>query len=309
MDISLVQEKSFGRSKYWLLTINDAMDFCFSKFMKSKDQMSATMVSLIQDLKNEEGIVVKKICCDNAGENIAFQQNTKKEGLGLNFEFTAHVTPQQNGRVKCKFATLFRRVWLMLNLAGLVGTSKDLHKGLWAECADTTTKMENVVVKSDKEPPYCQFLRRTLCLFICFKHLERLASFMMPRKINGKLKNQGMIGMFVSHAANHARDKFEMLNLKTKRIWQSQDVWWIAPSLLAYTTLQLDCIKAGKNKDDDDDDDPSLKMQPIAATNHLPLVNQEDANNDVDNNALDDHNDAPDEDYDALDEDDDHPPV
>jgi len=49
--------------------------------MKSKDQMSATMVSLIQDLKNEEGIVIKKICCNNAGENIAFQQNTKKEGL------------------------------------------------------------------------------------------------------------------------------------------------------------------------------------------------------------------------------------
>ena len=104
---------------------------------------------------------------------------------------------------------------------------------------------------------------------------------MMPRKINGKLKNQGMIGMFVSYAASHARDKFKMLNLKTKRIWQSQDVWWIAPSLLAYTTLQLDCIKAGKNKDDDDDD-PLLKKQPIATTNHLPLVNQEDANNDVD---------------------------
>jgi len=46
MDISSVQEKSFGGSKYWLLAINYAMDFCFSKFLKTKDQTSNAMISL-----------------------------------------------------------------------------------------------------------------------------------------------------------------------------------------------------------------------------------------------------------------------
>jgi len=54
---------------------------------------------------------VKKIRCNNSGENVVFQAKAKREGLGLNFEFTAHQTPQQNRQVECKFATLFGRVW------------------------------------------------------------------------------------------------------------------------------------------------------------------------------------------------------
>jgi len=42
-----------------------------------------------------ENIVVRKIQCDNLGKNVAFQATAKEEGLGLNFEFTAHQTPQQ----------------------------------------------------------------------------------------------------------------------------------------------------------------------------------------------------------------------
>jgi len=62
-----------------------------------------------------------KIRCDNFGENVAFQAKAKKEGLGLNFKYMACQTLQQNGRVKRKFATIFGRVLLMLNSAGLTG--------------------------------------------------------------------------------------------------------------------------------------------------------------------------------------------
>jgi len=62
--------------------------------------------------------------------------------------------------------------------------------------------------------------------------------------------------MFVGYAANDAGDAFKMLNLETKRIWQCQDVWWITPSLLAYTALQLAQMKARKNYEHDFDDKP-----------------------------------------------------
>jgi len=42
-------------------------------------------------------MIVKKIQCNNSGENIAFQSAVKQEGLGLHFEFTARQTLQQNG--------------------------------------------------------------------------------------------------------------------------------------------------------------------------------------------------------------------
>jgi len=88
------------------------------------------MIILIQDLKNDKDIVAHKIWCNNAGENIVFQQNAKKEGLSLHFKYTAQSTPQQNGWVECKFAMIFGRVQSMLNLARLVSASKDLCKGL-----------------------------------------------------------------------------------------------------------------------------------------------------------------------------------
>jgi len=84
------------------------------------------MVSLIRELRDSENIIVKKIRCDNSGENITFQATAKQEGLGLHFKFMAHQTLQQNGRVEHKFATLFGRVRLMLNLAGLTGKHEDL---------------------------------------------------------------------------------------------------------------------------------------------------------------------------------------
>jgi len=72
-------------------------DFSFSLFLKTKDQMLQAMILLIQELRDLENIIVKKIQCDNSGENFAFQAAAKKEGLGLHFEFMACQTPQQNG--------------------------------------------------------------------------------------------------------------------------------------------------------------------------------------------------------------------
>ncbi len=135
VDISHVKNQSFGGLQYWLFAVDDVMDFSFSLFLKMKDQMARAMILLIKELHNLENIVVKKICCDNSSENIAFQVAVKEEGLGLNFEFTAHQTPQQNGRIERKFATLFGRVRSMLNLAGLTGKHEDLCQGIWAKCA------------------------------------------------------------------------------------------------------------------------------------------------------------------------------
>ncbi len=53
--------------------------------------------------------------CNNAGENVSLQKAYKQEGLGMFFEYTTPGTPQQNGRVEQKFATLYNRVRAMLN--------------------------------------------------------------------------------------------------------------------------------------------------------------------------------------------------
>jgi len=115
------------------------------------------MISLIKSLCNEENIAVKKIRCNNSGENVAFQAKAKCKCLGLHFEFTAHQTPQQNGQVEHKFATLLGRVWAMLNSARLIAQHEALRQGLWAECINTATKMENLMAKTGRNPPFQLF--------------------------------------------------------------------------------------------------------------------------------------------------------
>jgi len=167
---------------------------------------------------------------------VAFQAAAKKEGFGLNFELISHQTLQQNGRVKHKFAILFGRVQSMLNLAGLMGKCKNLRHGLWAECTNMATKMENVMGKPDKEPPFRQFFKKD-SLFLNSLHVfGEIGVANNVQKLHSKLANQGMHCMFIGYANYHAGNTFKMFNLKTKHIWKSCNVKWIAASL---THLEL----------------------------------------------------------------------
>jgi len=208
INISNVQAKSFGGSHYWLQTVDDVTNLSFSLFLKSKDQTASAMISLIKDLWDTHKIVVKKICCDNSGENIAFQTEAKKVGLGLNFKFTAQQTPQQNGRVEHKFAMLFGRVWSMLNSAGLTGKQENICHGLWAKCAETATKMENIAAKADKELPFRWFYKSDP-LFLHHLHIfGEIGVANNAQRLQSKLADCGEHCMFVGYANDHAGNTF-----------------------------------------------------------------------------------------------------
>ena len=73
------------------------------------------MISLVKDLKATYGINVKHARYNNTGENEDFKRACKQEGMGIQFEYTMPHTLQQNGQVKRKFATLFKRSHAMPN--------------------------------------------------------------------------------------------------------------------------------------------------------------------------------------------------
>jgi len=140
----------------------------------------------------------------------------------------------------------------MLNLAGLVQTNEDLHKGLWAECANMAMTMENTTARNTKEPPFHQLYKKDSLLIQSLFTFGEIGIMHDAKKIQGKLDNRSKISMFIGYAADHAGDTFKMLNVDTKRIWQSRDVHWLAPSLPAYVALQLAQLKTGKSDDNDD---------------------------------------------------------
>ena len=99
---------------------------------------------------------VNYIWCDNAGEILALEMVCKQEGLGIHFEYTIPSTPQQNGRVKRKFASLFG--YSMLNDGRF---DNFWHHRLWAEVGKTETLLENnLVMPTQTVSPFHQFFGR-----------------------------------------------------------------------------------------------------------------------------------------------------
>jgi hypothetical protein len=97
------------------------------QILDSKKLHGKSVSSFHQGTKTKHDKTVKYIRCDNAGENEATNTACAKEGLEIQFEYTALGTPQQNGRVERKFATLHGRVQSMMNRANLPLT---IRKGL-----------------------------------------------------------------------------------------------------------------------------------------------------------------------------------
>ena len=224
-DISSIKNESFGKSKFWLLIVDEVTDYCWSYFLKKKSETAGVVVALIKDLKAKENITVKFCRCDNAGENKTAEALCKKEGLGVTFEFTAPNTPQHNAQVERKFATLYGRVRSNLNSSQL---DDDLRKGLWAECAGKATSDENMCLgPGEEKPPYTLLFGKDPKLFWETRKFGSMAIVKKTSKIQNKLENTGKPCIFVNYASNHASDVYRFLNLETKAIVMSRDVRWL----------------------------------------------------------------------------------
>ena len=85
--------------------------------------------------------------CDNAGKNQAFEKTCKQNGLGIDFEYTAPGTPQQNGWVEHKVAMLFKRVHAMLNSGKF---TIYLQSSLRMEAANTAMLLNNNLITPNR---------------------------------------------------------------------------------------------------------------------------------------------------------------
>ncbi len=117
--------------------------------------MKSHVIELIKELDSKYDCKVKCILCDNAGENVFLEKACKQKGLGELFEYSAPGTPQQNGRVEQKFATLYNQVRATLNSGKLTSS---LRNQFWAETAQTATVLQkNLVSQQGAMNPYHQF--------------------------------------------------------------------------------------------------------------------------------------------------------
>jgi hypothetical protein len=154
IDISYIKRKSLGGKDTWLLIEDQATNFKWSYFMRRKVELMDEMIKFIKTMISKNPESIKFIRLDNAGENLGLKSRIELEGLDIKMEYTNPETPEQNGQVERSFATLWGKVRFMLNRSVV---TQDLREKLWAECASTGTKLNNIISRKDGNTPFEKF--------------------------------------------------------------------------------------------------------------------------------------------------------
>jgi hypothetical protein len=136
IDISWIKTESVAKNRYWLLIIDEYTNFLWSYFMKTKDEQVPKIIKHIRMLQNEPKVKVKSICCDNSGENHDIQNYLRERSpkMRCKIEFTAPDSPQQNGKIERKFATLYGAKF-----------TPTLRNVMWAFFSLHATRLDNIL--------------------------------------------------------------------------------------------------------------------------------------------------------------------
>jgi hypothetical protein len=268
-DISRIKAKSYGGSKFWLLVVDDKTDFAWSFFLKNKSNTPNKITGLIKQLKTRYKYDVKLLHCNNAGEHKPTKNLCEKLGLVVDFEFTAPDTPQQNGRVERKeLATLYGRVWVMLNRSRLL---KAMQSKLWTEYARAAMDVENISVKVGKEvPPHKELFGRDAKAIWTLHRFGEVGIAKKGAKTKSKMTNPGVPTLYLGHAEDHAGDVYRLLNLEMKMVVFSRDVRWLNQSYRAFTKSQ----RLEKDDDDNEYEDDNDKEEEVDAFNDVKEPNE-----------------------------------
>ena len=110
------------------------------------------------------------------------------------------------------------------------GLNQQDKRKVWCEVISTTTKLDNIMVRTDRtKPPYTLFFNKEA------KNMKHLRSFgemavvaiHEGKKMRSKLDTRGKTSMFVGYADDHVRDVCRFMNVQTKRMFLSRDAKWL----------------------------------------------------------------------------------
>ncbi|CAL8162045.1 unnamed protein product [Prunus armeniaca] len=147
-----IQTMSLGGKKYILVMVDDFSRFTWVSFLREKSetfQRFKSVCHLLQKEKMTSHLPLVRIRTDHGSEFENSQFLKFCEEMGIKHEFSAPITPQQNGVVERKNRVLVEMARVMLN-------SKNLAKHFWAEAINTACYISNrVFVRSGtNQTPY-----------------------------------------------------------------------------------------------------------------------------------------------------------
>ncbi|KAI3813246.1 hypothetical protein L1987_17965 [Smallanthus sonchifolius] len=146
---------SMGKKSYCLVITDDYTRFSWVYFLRTKDETAEILKSYILKAENQSNQKVKIIRCDKGTE---FKNNTLNcfcESKGIERQYSAPRTPQQNGVAE-------RRNIILIESARSMLADSKLPLTFWAEAVSTAFYVQNrvLIVKPLNKTPYELWFQR-----------------------------------------------------------------------------------------------------------------------------------------------------
>jgi transposase InsO family protein len=232
-DVSHIKTASFAANRFWLLVMDDYTNFIWSFFLTNKSHISSTLLPFLRQLQPQRELTVKYLRCDNAPEHIKFQKSLQQTtDLKIQFEYTAPNTPQQNGKIERKFATLYGKTRAMMNQAEFTWT---LRHRMWAFCAFYATHLENMLLQPHQSHTPYELFHDTLPPWLPYiQPFGSMAIVKHTKDIQSKLHNHGIPAIYLGPALDHADNVYISWNPKTKAQFRSRNAVFLPDTFSEY---------------------------------------------------------------------------
>jgi len=234
---------SLGGKKYGLVIVDDYSRYTWVFFLKSKDETKATFIDFAKQAQRKYNMAILAIRSDNGSE---FKNYTLEEFLsdeGIEHQYSAPYTPQQNGVAERKNQTLVEMARSML----------DEYRSPYSFCAEAINTachasnrlfLRKILMKTPYElltghKPNVKYFRVFGCKCFILNKKDRLAKF----------QSKTIEGIFVGYASNsHA---YRVYNKSTGCVVETCDV--VFDEFNGSHGEQVDLSDVGDNEDSSQD--------------------------------------------------------
>ncbi|KAI3734762.1 hypothetical protein L6452_14240 [Arctium lappa] len=207
---------SIGKKSYCLVIVDDYSRFTWVYFLRTKDETSGLIKSFILRIENQTNQKVKVIRSDNGTEFKNLDLNTFCEEKGIERQYSAPRTPQQNGVAERRNRTLIEAA------RSLLADSK-LPITFWAEAVNTACYVQNrvLVVKPKNKTPY-ELLNKRKPFIGFFKPFGCPCTILNTKSHLGKFDSKADDGFLVGYSSQSKA--YRVFNSSSRIIEESDNV-------------------------------------------------------------------------------------
>ncbi|KAI3758884.1 hypothetical protein L6452_06456 [Arctium lappa] len=207
---------SIGKKSYCLVIVDDYSRFTWVYFLRTKDETSGLIKSFILRIENQTNQKVKVIRSDNGTEFKNLDLNTFCEEKGIERQYSAPRTPQQNGVAERRNRTLIEAA------RSLLADSK-LPITFWAEAVNSACYVQNrvLVVKPKNKTPY-ELLNKRKPFIGFFKPFGCPCTILNTKSHLGKFDSKLDDGFLVGYSSQSKA--YRVFNTSSRIIEESDNV-------------------------------------------------------------------------------------